>query len=222
MNQPLANALRCMAAQHPTAWSTYLLWLEYAQNSLASLASGVSPIMAATGYPFSTTKRRRQQSCLSGHNYADAEESGGRYVRPSSTHLSTLSNRQTNAKFQQQQVWLSLKDLLLRVECRSTQGRQDDQPSGGAAKAPGLHEDLLYFPRFPLVESDLTPPAVDPNPPPDSDGGRGPGIHCPGDTGRPPEGSRLAVPCQLGGISPQERSSHPGPKSSLDVRPGSP
>lgn len=36
MNQRLESALRCITACHPTAWSSYLLWVEYSHNSLVS------------------------------------------------------------------------------------------------------------------------------------------------------------------------------------------
>lgn len=47
MNQTLENALRCVAAQHPTAWGTYLPWVERMVNPAAvqlklSLGSGPS------------------------------------------------------------------------------------------------------------------------------------------------------------------------------------
>lgn len=42
MNQTLEKTLQCMAVWHPAAWSTYLLWAEYLQNSLVSAASRVS------------------------------------------------------------------------------------------------------------------------------------------------------------------------------------
>lgn len=46
MNQSLENTLHWVAARHPTAWSTFLHWVKYAQNSV----TGVSPFMAATGF----------------------------------------------------------------------------------------------------------------------------------------------------------------------------
>lgn len=50
MNQTPGNALRCVPARRPTAWSTYLPWVEYVQNSLVSSVSRVPPFMAAMGY----------------------------------------------------------------------------------------------------------------------------------------------------------------------------
>uniref|UniRef100_A0A8C7WT17 Integrase catalytic domain-containing protein n=1 Tax=Oryzias sinensis TaxID=183150 RepID=A0A8C7WT17_9TELE len=49
-NQELEAALRCLAAQNNEDWSQYLVWIEYAHNTHASSATGVSPFEAALGY----------------------------------------------------------------------------------------------------------------------------------------------------------------------------
>lgn len=49
MNQSLGNALCCVAALHPSAWSAFLPWVEYPQNSLVSSSSGFSPLMVGMG-----------------------------------------------------------------------------------------------------------------------------------------------------------------------------
>lgn len=41
--QDLKAALRCVAAQNPSLWSSHLAWVEYTHNSLTSSATGVSP-----------------------------------------------------------------------------------------------------------------------------------------------------------------------------------
>lgn len=50
LNQELEEALRCVTSAEPTAWSTHLAWIEYAHNTLVSLASGLSPFEASLGY----------------------------------------------------------------------------------------------------------------------------------------------------------------------------
>lgn len=37
-------------AQNPSAWSTYLPWVEYAHNSLILVSTELSPFMASLGY----------------------------------------------------------------------------------------------------------------------------------------------------------------------------
>lgn len=49
-NQDLESAIRCVAATNPSSWSTQLVWIEYAHNSLSSAATGVSPFEASLGY----------------------------------------------------------------------------------------------------------------------------------------------------------------------------
>uniref|UniRef100_A0A3P9KS66 Gypsy retrotransposon integrase-like protein 1 n=1 Tax=Oryzias latipes TaxID=8090 RepID=A0A3P9KS66_ORYLA len=49
-NQELEAALRCLAAQNPSNWSSFLVWIEYAHNSHPSSATGMSPFEASLGY----------------------------------------------------------------------------------------------------------------------------------------------------------------------------
>ncbi|XP_078810602.1 uncharacterized protein LOC144994962 isoform X1 [Oryzias latipes] len=50
-NQELEASLRCLAADNPSDWSKYLVWIEYAHNSQPSSATGVSPFEASLGFP---------------------------------------------------------------------------------------------------------------------------------------------------------------------------
>uniref|UniRef100_A0A3B3HPV2 Gypsy retrotransposon integrase-like protein 1 n=1 Tax=Oryzias latipes TaxID=8090 RepID=A0A3B3HPV2_ORYLA len=49
-NQELEAALRCLAAQNPSSWSKFLVWIEYAHNNHPSAATGMSPFEASLGY----------------------------------------------------------------------------------------------------------------------------------------------------------------------------
>uniref|UniRef100_A0A3P9LR62 Integrase catalytic domain-containing protein n=2 Tax=Oryzias latipes TaxID=8090 RepID=A0A3P9LR62_ORYLA len=49
-NQELEAALRCLAAQNPSSWSKFLVWIEYAHNNHPSSATGMSPFEASLGY----------------------------------------------------------------------------------------------------------------------------------------------------------------------------
>lgn len=85
MNQTLENMLRYVAAWHPTAWNTFLPLVKYAQNSLVSSSSGVSPFNGRYGLPTRlTNKRGRHQFHRSGLIYAVAALSirliGGKFL----------------------------------------------------------------------------------------------------------------------------------------------
>lgn len=49
-NQDLETSLRCLASLNPATWSKYVMWVEYAHNTLASAASGLSPFQCCYGY----------------------------------------------------------------------------------------------------------------------------------------------------------------------------
>lgn len=49
-NQDLEAALRCVAAQNQSSWSSHLHWVEYAHNSLPSSATGLTPFECSLGY----------------------------------------------------------------------------------------------------------------------------------------------------------------------------
>jgi len=50
LNQELETCLRCLVSQNPATWSTHLIWVEYAHNTLPSSATGLSPFQCAYGY----------------------------------------------------------------------------------------------------------------------------------------------------------------------------
>lgn len=49
-NQELEAMLRCVVSSNPSTWSEQLAWVEYADNSSMSAATGVSPFEASLGY----------------------------------------------------------------------------------------------------------------------------------------------------------------------------
>ncbi|KAI3376091.1 hypothetical protein L3Q82_016617 [Scortum barcoo] len=44
------NCLRCLVAQNQTTWSNHLTWVEYAHNTLPTVATGLSPFEVVHGY----------------------------------------------------------------------------------------------------------------------------------------------------------------------------
>lgn len=79
-NQSLESTLRCVTACHPTMWSSWLPWVEYAHNSKVSAVLGMR-LHCGTSHPCSTTRRRRSLSRPSRPTSTAANESGDRCVR---------------------------------------------------------------------------------------------------------------------------------------------
>lgn len=50
LNQDLETTLWCLAASNPSYWSPFIMWAEYAHNTLRSLATGLSPFECQFGY----------------------------------------------------------------------------------------------------------------------------------------------------------------------------
>ncbi len=50
INQDLKSSLRCMIGSNPSSWSSYLIWAEYAHNTLRSSSTGCSPFECQFGY----------------------------------------------------------------------------------------------------------------------------------------------------------------------------
>ena len=50
LNQQLETGLRCLVSQNPASWSSHLVWVEYAHNTLPTSATGLSPFHCVHGY----------------------------------------------------------------------------------------------------------------------------------------------------------------------------
>lgn len=70
VNEGWESTFRCVAANHPASWSSFLPWVGYAHNSLVSAATGLLPFTASLGYqpPLSTSRRTRWYALRSGQS----------------------------------------------------------------------------------------------------------------------------------------------------------
>ncbi|CAJ1048226.1 uncharacterized protein lrfn4b [Xyrichtys novacula] len=190
MNQELETALRCVASQNPSSWASQLLWVEYAHNSLVCSAIGLSPFQCAYGYqPPLFPAQEKELSCLSVQAFIRRcrrtwLQARSTLLRSVGRYTANANRRRTAAPTYQagQQVWLSTKDLPLRVESKKMAPRfigpftiqRVINPVTVSLKLP---RSMRVHPTFhvskvkPVHNSPLVPAAPLPPPPRIVDGG---------------------------------------------------
>eukprot|EP00064_Thunnus_orientalis_P022156 superscaffoldBa00007233_g22342 len=128
LNQELETSLRCLTSQSPNTWSRWLTWVEYAHNSFPCSSSGLSPFMCAYGYQpplFPALEKEVSMPsalalvCRCRHTWARARRT---LLRNSERYKKAADRWWIPApKYRSgQRVWLSTKDLPLRVESPET------------------------------------------------------------------------------------------------------
>ncbi|KAF7656699.1 hypothetical protein LDENG_00037170 [Lucifuga dentata] len=71
MNQEMETALHCMVSQNPSSWSSQLLWVEYAHNTLPSVSMG-------SNHPCSRWRKRRSPAPQSSPSFSAATRPGAK------------------------------------------------------------------------------------------------------------------------------------------------
>ncbi|KAL2078839.1 hypothetical protein ACEWY4_024583 [Coilia grayii] len=130
-NQELEKALRCVASRDPLSWASRLVWVEYAHNSLTCSATGMSPFQCVYGYqPPLFPSQEGEASCPSA--LANARRCRRTWARARAALLRAVASYSAGANRRRtpapayrvgQRVWLSAKDLPVRVESRKLAAR---------------------------------------------------------------------------------------------------
>uniref|UniRef100_A0AAQ4QDA1 Integrase catalytic domain-containing protein n=1 Tax=Gasterosteus aculeatus aculeatus TaxID=481459 RepID=A0AAQ4QDA1_GASAC len=190
LNQQLETSLRCLVAQDPSTWSKNLVWAEYAHNSLPTSATSFPPFQCVFGYlppvfadnepevsvPSALAMIRRCRRIWAAARQVLIRQ-GDRVKK-----AADRKRRPAPAYQQGQKVWLSAKNLNLKVPSRKLAPRfvgpfPITKTIGPVAVRLRLPRSLRAHPTFhvsqvkPAKESPMVPAAAPPPQPEVIDGG---------------------------------------------------
>lgn len=126
LNQDLETTLRCMTANNPTTWSQFIMWAEYAHNSLCSSATGMSPFECQFGYsPPLFPEQEVEVAVPSALQFVRRCRRTWKKARLKLLKVSQQYQHQANRRRRPapnlrpgQRVWLSTRNIPLRVDSR--------------------------------------------------------------------------------------------------------
>ena len=126
LNQELETGLRITASQSPDTWSQKLVWIELAHNTLPSMSTGFSPFHIVHGHQPSLFPAIDSDSlvpsalALVRRCRRTWEQARRNLIRQSKSYKAAADRRRAPAPCYRngQRVWLSTKNLPLRVESK--------------------------------------------------------------------------------------------------------
>lgn len=125
-NQQLETGLRLLAARNPSTWSQKLLWVEFAHNTLPCASTGLTPFQCAYGFqPPLFPSLEGETQVPSAHAMLQRCRRtwlGARRImlRTQAQYKKAANRKRSSGPVYEvgDQVWLSTKDLNLKVPSR--------------------------------------------------------------------------------------------------------
>ncbi|KAK3545651.1 hypothetical protein QTP70_009568 [Hemibagrus guttatus] len=116
-----------MAANNPSSWSSFVMWAEYAHNTLRSSATGMSPFECQFGYTPSLFPEQEVETAVpSAQQFIKRCRQTWKRARLKLLKTSQQYQHQANRRRRSaptlrpgQRVWLSTKNIPLRTESRN-------------------------------------------------------------------------------------------------------